>query len=86
LGNEYLSNPLIQTQTDDKNELLDSLTKTECFVLKQIADNKTSKEIADIFSVSAKTIENHRNNISKKLHIKGYSSLIRFAINNKRFF
>lgn len=85
-GNIYVSNPTILHQNDEKSEFLSTLTKTECLVLKQIASNKTSKEIAESLFISSKTVENHRNNISRKLQIKGSNSLIKFAINNQKYF
>ncbi|TAE36808.1 MAG: DNA-binding response regulator [Sphingobacteriales bacterium] len=85
-NNIYLSDPSILNQTEDKNEILATLTKTECLVLKHIAQNKTSKQIADTLFVSIKTIENHRNNISKKLQLTGSNSLLTFAVKNSRFF
>lgn len=84
--NIYLSDPSILNQTEDKTEILATLTKTECLVLKHIAQNKTSKAIADILFVSIKTIDNHRNNISKKLQLTGSNSLLTFAVKNSRFF
>ena len=63
--------------------MLDSLTPTERKVLRYIAQNKTSKEIAEILFLSHRTIENHRTNISNKLNLKGSHSLIKFAIENK---
>jgi DNA-binding NarL/FixJ family response regulator len=62
---------------------LNHLTKTERLILRLIADDKTSKQIADELFVSYKTIENHRSNISKKLNLHGSHSLIKFALNNK---
>ncbi len=85
-NNIYLSDPSILNQTEDKNEILATLTKTECLVLKYIAQNKTSKTIADTLFVSIKTIDNHRNNISKKLQLTGSNSLLTFAVKNSRFF
>lgn len=82
-GNIYLSNPAILNQNGEKSEFLTSLTKTECIVLKQIAQKKTSKQIADLLSVSTKTVENHRGNISKKLQLKGSNSLLKFAMTNQ---
>lgn len=65
------------------NPKLDNLTLSEKKILKYIAENKTSKEIADILFVSYRTIENHRANISGKLGLKGSHSLLKFAIENK---
>lgn len=82
-GNKYISELEVINKFEDQNEELKSLTKTELLVLKGISDNKTSKEIANDLFVSLKTIENHRNNISRKLRLKGSNSLLKFAINNK---
>ncbi|MFN0049910.1 MAG: response regulator [Cytophagales bacterium] len=82
----YVSDPEILNQTIEKSEILASLTKRECLVLKHIAAHKTSREIANILFVSVKTIENHRGNISKKLQIQGSNSLIKFAVSNKQYF
>ncbi|NHN24213.1 response regulator transcription factor [Flavobacterium jejuense] len=82
-GNKYISELEVINEQDEQIEELKSLTKTELLVLKGISDNKTSKEIANDLFVSLKTIENHRNNISRKLRLKGSNSLLKFAINNK---
>lgn len=67
----------------DSSPSINNLTRTERIILRLIADDKTTKQIADELHVSYKTIENHRNNISKKLNLQGSHSLIKFAINNK---
>jgi DNA-binding NarL/FixJ family response regulator len=62
---------------------LATLTPAERRVLAMIAQNKTSKEIADELNVSYKTVETHRANIAAKLNIRGSHSLLKFAIENK---
>jgi len=62
---------------------LDSLTATERRVLKLIADNKTSREIAADLFVSIRTVENHRANICAKLDLHGAHALLNFALANK---
>jgi DNA-binding NarL/FixJ family response regulator len=62
---------------------LDDLTVTEKKVLRLIAENKTSKEIARMLQVSYRTTENHRSNICNKLDIHGSHSLLKFAIEHK---
>jgi DNA-binding NarL/FixJ family response regulator len=62
---------------------LDRLTPSERRILKLIADDKTSKEIADYLGLSARTVENHRTNICAKLDVHGVHGLVKFAYENK---
>lgn len=62
---------------------LGSLTPSERKILRLIADYKTSREIADELSVSVRTVENHRSNISAKVGVSGSHALIKFAIQNR---
>jgi DNA-binding NarL/FixJ family response regulator len=62
---------------------LADLTPAEQRILKLIAFNKTSKEIADELAISYRTVETHRTNIATKLNIHGSHSLLKFAIDNK---
>ena len=63
--------------------LLEDLTPTELRVLKLIAGNRTSKDIAEVLSISYKTVENHRTSIAEKLDLHGSHSLLKFALENK---
>ena len=67
----------------DRKPGLDDLTKAEQRVLKLIADQKTTREIAAELFVSPRTIEAHRANISTKLELRGSHSLLRFALENR---
>ena len=62
---------------------LDSLTPTERRILKLIADDRTSKEIADVLGSAVRTVETHRQNMSQKLGLSGSHSLLKFAYDNK---
>jgi DNA-binding NarL/FixJ family response regulator len=62
---------------------LESLTPAERRILRLIASDKTSKEIADELGLSPRTVENHRTNISAKLGLQGSHSLLKFAFENK---
>lgn len=62
---------------------LESLTPSERRILKLIAEDKTSKEIAAVLDCSPRTIDTHRQNISQKLGLSGSHSLLRFAFDNK---
>jgi len=59
------------------------LTPMQYKVLRLIAENKTTKEIADLLYISPRTVERHRANICDKLSISGNNALLRFVLENK---
>jgi two-component system, NarL family, response regulator DegU len=65
---------------NNHNELIGDLTKMEKVILREIALQKTTKQIADENFISTKTVENHRANICRKLNLQGNNSLLKFAI------
>ncbi len=62
---------------------LAALTPTERQILKLIAEDRTSKEIAELLQCSVRTVETHRQNISHKLELSGSHSLLRFAFDHR---
>lgn len=84
LISKYLINHQKKMQSlSDNSPSINDLTKTERNILRMVAQNKTSKEIAEELFISSKTVENHRTNISRKLNLSGSHSLIKFALANK---
>jgi len=71
-----------ETEKAEPNEFM-SLTKMEMKVLKMVAINKKTKEIADELFISERTVDRHRSNICKKLDISGSNALMHFVIENK---
>lgn len=67
---------------EEKPEI-ERLTPTERKILRLVATDRTSKEIAGDLELSPHTVENHRNNISSKLGLRGSHSLLRFAFANR---
>jgi DNA-binding NarL/FixJ family response regulator len=64
---------------------LQRLTPTEKRILRLIADDRTSKEIADLLGCAVRTVETHRQNMSQKLNLSGSHSLLKFAYENRSF-
>lgn len=62
---------------------LSDLTASEGRILKLIASDRTSKEIADALGLSVRTVENHRSNICAKLGIRGSHALLKFAFDHR---
>jgi len=58
----------------------DPLSRREREVLQLVAEGKTSKQIAKLLGVSAKTAESHRARIMAKLRIHDTAGLVRYAI------
>lgn len=67
-------------------ERYNSLTLQERNILSRIAENKSTKEIAQEQFLSEKTIESHRHNIIKKLELPSKKNvLLVWALENKSF-
>lgn len=58
----------------------DPLTPRETEVVKLVAEGHSSKEIAEILTISQKTVERHRANVLEKLALKDRVALTRYAI------
>lgn len=58
----------------------ETLTDREKEILELIVQEKTTREIADILSLSEKTIETHRGNIMIKLEVRNIAGMVRKAI------
>jgi two-component system, NarL family, response regulator DegU len=81
-GKSYISvdsaKPVFSLQ--NTNDLIQDLTRMEKVILKEISLQKTTKQIADEYFISTKTVENHRANICRKLNLTGNNSLLKFAL------
>jgi len=58
----------------------DPLTKREKEVAKLLAEGKSSKEVAELLYISIYTVRRHRDNIMRKLDLKGLADLVRYAM------
>ncbi len=60
-----------------------AVTAREREIIQLLAEGQSNKEAASTLGVSVKTIEAHRANIMRKLHLRSVSDLVRYAIRNK---
>lgn len=68
---------------DDEKKLNANLSKREIEILKLIAQQFTTPEIAEKLFISSYTVETHRKNLIRKLNVKNVAGLVRIAIENK---
>jgi DNA-binding NarL/FixJ family response regulator len=59
---------------------LTTLTPRQREIVRLLAEGKTNKEVALALGISVKTAETHRNNIMRKLQLRSFSHLVRYAI------
>jgi DNA-binding NarL/FixJ family response regulator len=62
--------------------LLDSLSNREIQVLRRLALGQTTREIAEAYNISIKTVDTYRFRLLKKLTLRNNAELSRFAIQN----
>ena len=86
-GREYFSESFDTSSLNNASEemkKLKALTPSEITILKLIASQKNTSEIADELFVSTRTVEKHRSNIIDKLLIeKGTNALTNWALVNR---
>jgi DNA-binding NarL/FixJ family response regulator len=77
---EELAESFFRQTGSDEDKADPGLTTREREVLKLIAEGKTNQEVADLFSISVRTVQHHRANLMRKLRIHKTADLIRYAI------
>ncbi len=86
-GQAYVNASLTQfllNQNQQADNILSNLSDHEINILKLIALQKTTPEIAGMLFISPKTVANHRTNISKKLELIGeQNGLLKWAIEHR---
>ena len=78
----YTSDRLDEMDTFEGDSLYASLSKREKEVLPLVALGYNNRDIADKLFISVKTVEVHKANIRKKLHVDSYADLLRYSVKN----
>ena len=81
-GQEVMQALLTDNGEEKSSAKFESLTKREIEVIKLIAEEKSSAEIAGLLFISKGTVEVHRNKIFKKLGVRNVVGVIKFAMKN----
>jgi len=83
-GEKYFSQSIkevyLRGMFSNEKSLIDSLSKREKEVLKLIAEEHTTQEIADTLFLSKHTIESYRKNLISKLEVRNLAGLTKYAI------
>jgi two-component system response regulator NreC len=69
-----------------QDEVREPLTEREREVVTYIAEGYTNREIAEVLSISVKTVDRHRENILAKLGLHNRAELVRYAIEKGMIF
>ena len=87
-GNTYYAREVAEALLADrthkeKSSSLPSLSRREKQILKLIADELTTGEIAEALNISFGTVETHRRNIIQKLGARNTAGMIRIAVEHQ---
>ena len=69
-----------RVEEGDEADNYDGLSNREQEVLAHIAQDYTNREIAELLSISIKTVDRHRENIMAKLNFHTRTELVKYAI------
>lgn len=67
---------------DNDKIKIESLTRREVEILKQIAGGRFNKEIAESLDITERTVKNHISNLFKKINVNDRTQAAVFAIRN----
>lgn len=70
------------SSSSNNEALVESLTPRETDVLRLIAQGYTNRQMADMLSISVRTVESHRSNLMGKLDLHSRVELVRYAREN----
>jgi DNA-binding NarL/FixJ family response regulator len=80
ISSKVIEDYILQRESVAEASPLDRLSAREREVLQLVAEGRSSAEIAEILSLSPKTVDTYRSRMMQKLHIDDLPSLVKFAI------
>lgn len=84
-GSFYYSSDILKTLTSiqdsaPKDDETTQLSKRELEIVKLIAEELTTQEIADKLFISPHTVDTHRKNLLAKLNVRNTAGIVKFAL------
>ena len=83
VSNVLVTGYLQKVKNPEPEDTESILTRREKGILKLIVNGMNNRQIADQLDISIRTIETHRANIMKKLHVKNAVELVKVAMEEK---
>ncbi len=80
ISDRLVDDYLLQRSTTPVESPLTRLTPREREILQLVVEGRSSAEIANILSLSQKTVETYRSRLMQKLEISDLPTLVKFAI------
>lgn len=78
-----VSEALLETFVARQRQVQTVLTPRERSIVQLIAEGNSNKAVADLLSLSLKTVETHRASAMRKLALDSTAALVRYAVRNK---
>lgn len=78
-----VSEALLATFLTNSPQVDRILTNREQAVVQLVAEGHSNKAIAQVLSISVKTVETHRAAVMRKLEIRSTAEMVRYAVRNK---
>ena len=84
-GRRYLSPKVAESMADvvqrsGAHSPLETLSRRERQVLQLVAEGRSSAQIAELLSLSPKSVDTYRSRLMQKLHLSDVAGLVKFAI------
>ena len=77
---DVIQRHLEQAKESERYSRYKLLTPRERQVFQLLAEDKTNRQIAQMLTISVKTVETHRRNLMEKLGVASLTELVKFAI------
>ncbi len=80
LARKLLDDYVRRVDAGEEGESFSRLTEREREVLRLTAEGRSAREIAQLLTLSPKTVEKHRTNLMEKLNLHNRAELVRYAL------